>query len=50
MVLDHVKGGRLRRVMDDWCDVYAGYYADYASRRQSSSPICLVIDALHASR
>ncbi|CTP90065.1 transcriptional regulator, LysR family [Xanthomonas translucens pv. phlei] len=46
MVLEHIAAGRLRRVLDDWCDTFDGYYAYYPSRRQSSSALKLVIDAL----
>ncbi|TQU01003.1 LysR family transcriptional regulator, partial [Xanthomonas perforans] len=38
--------GRLRRVLEDWCEPFAGYYAYYPSRRQSSSALKVVIDAL----
>ncbi|MFN4162198.1 MAG: LysR family transcriptional regulator, partial [Stenotrophomonas sp.] len=48
MVLEHVHAGRLLRVMEDWCDVFDGYYAYYPSRRQSSSAMRVVIDALRA--
>lgn len=46
MVLEHIAAGRLRRVLDDWCDVFEGYYAYYPSRRQSSSAMKVIIDAL----
>jgi DNA-binding transcriptional LysR family regulator len=46
MVLDHIAAGRLRRVLDDWCDPFDGYYAYYPSRRQSSAALKVVIDAL----
>lgn len=46
MVLEHIAAGRLRRVLDDWCDPFDGYYAYYPSRRQSSSALKVVIDAL----
>jgi len=46
MVLEHVQAGRLVRVMEDWCDVFDGYYAYYPSRRQSSTAMRVVIDAL----
>lgn len=46
MVLEHLAAGRLQRVMADWCDVFDGYYAYYPSRRQSSSAMRVVIDAL----
>ncbi|WP_422507023.1 LysR family transcriptional regulator [Stenotrophomonas sp. GZD-301] len=46
MVLEHLAAGQLQRVMADWCDVFDGYYAYYPSRRQSSSAMRVVIDAL----
>ena len=46
MVLEDIAAGRLQRVMQDWCDVFDGFYAYYPSRRQSSSALRVVIDAL----
>jgi DNA-binding transcriptional LysR family regulator len=46
MVLEHIAAGRLLRVLDDWCAPYQGYYLYYASRRQSSRALAVVIDAL----
>jgi DNA-binding transcriptional LysR family regulator len=46
MVMEHVTAGRLQRVLEDWCDVFEGYYAYYPSRRQSSSALKVVINAL----
>ncbi|APO94505.1 LysR family transcriptional regulator [Xanthomonas vesicatoria] len=46
MVLDHIAAGQLRRVLEDWCEPFEGYYAYYPSRRQSSSALKVVIDAL----
>ena len=46
LVLPHLTGGRLRRVLEDWCPPYAGYHLYYASRRQSSPAFALVVDAL----
>lgn len=46
MVLEHVAAGRLRRVLEDWCEPFDGYYAYYPSRRQSSAALRVVIDAL----
>jgi len=50
MVLDDIAAGTLRRVMEDWCDPFDGYYAYYPSRRQSSSAMKVVIEALRAGR
>lgn len=46
MVLEDIAAGRLQRVMQDWCDVFDGFYAYYPCRRQSSSALRVVIDAL----
>lgn len=46
MVEEHVKRGRLRRVLADWCPPYAGYHLYYPSRRQSSAAFSLIVDAL----
>ena len=43
---EHIASGRLRRVLDDWCPTYAGYHLYYASRRQSSRALAVVVDAL----
>ncbi|WP_175775461.1 LysR family transcriptional regulator [Burkholderia anthina] len=45
-VLDHVRNGKLRIVMPDWCPVFPGYHAYYPSRRQASRAFSVVIDAL----
>ena len=42
----HIDEGRLVRVLDDWCDPFAGYYLYYPSRRQPSTAFSLVVDAL----
>jgi DNA-binding transcriptional LysR family regulator len=38
--------GRLKRVLEDWCQPYSGYHLYYPSRRQSSAAFALVVDAL----
>jgi len=38
--------GRLKRVLEDWCLPYPGYYLWYPSRRQSSAAFALLVDAL----
>ncbi|MBI1205463.1 MAG: LysR family transcriptional regulator [Rhodopseudomonas sp.] len=38
--------GRLKRVLEDWCQPYAGYHLYYPSRRQSSTAFALLVDAL----
>lgn len=42
----HIAKGRLRRVLEDWCEPYAGYHLYYPSRRQPSAAFALLIDAL----
>ena len=46
MVLPYLAKGKLRRVLVDWCQPYAGYHLFYPSRRQSSAAFSLVVDAL----
>ena len=46
MVRRYISRGRLRRVLDDWCQPYSGYHLFYPSRRQSSAAFSLVVDAL----
>ncbi|MBX3499262.1 MAG: LysR family transcriptional regulator [Alphaproteobacteria bacterium] len=44
--LPHIAGGRLRRVLEEWCPPYAGYHLYYPSRRQSSAAFKLLVEAL----
>lgn len=46
LALNHIAGGRLVQVLDDWCQPFAGYHLYYPSRRQSSPAFNLVVDAL----
>ena len=46
MVQPYIAKGKLRRVLDDWCQPYSGYHLFYPSRRQSSAAFSLVVDAL----
>jgi DNA-binding transcriptional LysR family regulator len=46
LVLPHLKKGRLKRVLEDWCPPYSGYHLYYPSRRQSSAAFTLLVDAL----
>jgi DNA-binding transcriptional LysR family regulator len=46
MVETHISEGRLKRVLEDWCEPYAGYHLYYPSRRQSSPAFKLLVDAL----
>lgn len=45
-VQQHVAGGRLIRVLEDWCSVFPGYHLCYPSRRQPSPGFALIVDAL----
>ena len=46
MVQPYIARGKLRRVLEDWCQPYSGYHLFYPSRRQSSAAFSLVVDAL----
>jgi DNA-binding transcriptional LysR family regulator len=46
LVRPHIAKGRLRRVLEDWCQPYSGYHLYYPSRRQSSPAFTLLVDAL----
>lgn len=45
----HIEHGRLMRVLEDWCQPFAGYFLYYPSRRQSSPAFSLVLDALRVA-
>ena len=38
--------GKLRRVLDDWCAPFPGYYLYYPNRRQASVAFTLLVEAL----
>ncbi len=42
----HLKSGRLKRVLDEWCPPWPGYHLYYPIRRQTSPAFTLVVDAL----
>jgi len=46
----HLKGGRLKRVLEEWCPPFPGYYLYYPSRRHSSPAFSLLVDALRYGR
>jgi DNA-binding transcriptional LysR family regulator len=46
LVEAHLRKGRLRRVLDDWCPPYSGYHLYYPSRRQPSAAFALLVEAL----
>jgi DNA-binding transcriptional LysR family regulator len=45
-VAEHVASGHLERVLEDWCEPYAGYHLYYPSRRQQSPAFAVVVEAL----
>lgn len=45
-VQGHVAAGRLKRVLEDWCEPFAGYHLYYPSRRQPKPAFALLIEAL----
>jgi DNA-binding transcriptional LysR family regulator len=45
-VQEHLDGGRLVRVLADWCPPFSGYHLYYPSRRQPSAAFALLVDAL----
>jgi DNA-binding transcriptional LysR family regulator len=42
----HVAGGRLVRMLGDWCPPFSGYHLYYPSRRQAAPAFALLIEAL----
>jgi DNA-binding transcriptional LysR family regulator len=46
MVRRYIAEGRLKRVLEDWCEPYPGYHLYYPSRRKSSQAFSLLVDAL----
>lgn len=45
-VAGHIAAGRLVRVLEDWCEPYAGYHLYFPSRRQQSPAFALIVEAL----
>ncbi|WP_404345454.1 LysR family transcriptional regulator [Vreelandella venusta] len=43
----HLQEGRLERVLEEWCEPFAGYYLYYPSRRQPTTAFSMVLNALH---
>lgn len=43
-----VEGGRLERVLDDWCEPFQGHHLYYPSRRQPTLAFTLFVEALRA--
>jgi DNA-binding transcriptional LysR family regulator len=46
VVADHLREGRLVRVLDDWCEPVSGFYLYYSGRRHMSEPLRAMIDFL----
>lgn len=46
LVLPHIASGRLVRVLEDWCPLFAGFHLYYPSRRQASPAFGLLLEAL----
>jgi DNA-binding transcriptional LysR family regulator len=42
----HVEAGRLVKVLEEWCPVFPGLHACYATRREFSRAMTVVIDAI----
>jgi DNA-binding transcriptional LysR family regulator len=46
MARPHIVKGRLKRVLEEWCEPYSGYHLYYPSRRQTSAAFALLVEAL----
>ena len=46
MVEQYIAAGSLQRVLVDWCPLFPGYHLYYASRRQHSRALAVIIEAL----
>jgi DNA-binding transcriptional LysR family regulator len=46
LVAPHIAAGRLVRVLEDWCPLFAGFHLYYPSRRQASPAFALLLEAL----
>jgi DNA-binding transcriptional LysR family regulator len=44
--VEYTAGGRLIRVLEDWCGPFPGYHLYYPSRRHSSPAFALLVEAL----
>lgn len=45
-VTDHIAAGRLIRVLEDWCEPFAGHHLYYPSRRHPSPAFALLLEVL----
>jgi DNA-binding transcriptional LysR family regulator len=46
MVSDYLASGALMRVLEDWCEPFAGYHLFYPNRRQHSAAFAVLIERL----
>ncbi|MES2058603.1 MAG: LysR family transcriptional regulator [Pseudomonadota bacterium] len=46
LTLDHIRAGRLIRVLEDWCEPFPGYHLYYPSRRHASPAFAILVEAL----
>jgi DNA-binding transcriptional LysR family regulator len=46
VVLPHIEAGELVRVLENWCEPFAGYHLYYPNRRQTAPALTLLVDAL----
>jgi DNA-binding transcriptional LysR family regulator len=46
----HIKSGRLQAVLKDWCPTFPGLHIFFASRRQSSPALSLIVEELRYRR
>ena len=42
----YLANGQLMRVLEDWCEPFAGYFLYYPSRRQQPAALTALIDTL----
>jgi DNA-binding transcriptional LysR family regulator len=45
-VAEYIAEDRLIRVLEDWCQPFAGYHLYYPSRRQHTAAFALLVEAL----
>lgn len=46
MAREHIASGRLQSVLNDWCPTFPGLHICYASRRESSAALSLIVETL----
>src|SRR5215208_8023512 len=46
LVEEHIREGKLVRVLEDWCEPYPGYHLYYPSSRQHAPAFAVVLEAL----